>query len=29
MLIGLVAYVFLRSRSPEAIGQLGAAVAEG
>jgi amino acid transporter len=29
MLIGLVAYFFLRSRSPEAIGQLGAAVAEG
>jgi len=29
MLIGLVAYVVLRSRSPEAIGQLGAAVAEG
>jgi amino acid transporter len=29
MLIGLVAYVFLRARSPEAIGQLGAAVAEG
>ena len=29
MLIGLVAYFFLRSRSPEAIGRLGAAVAEG
>jgi amino acid transporter len=29
MLIGLVAYAVLRSRSPEAIGQLGAAVAEG
>jgi len=29
MLIGLVAFFFLRARSPEAIGQLGAAVAEG
>ena len=29
MLIGLVAFFVLRSRSPEAIGELGAAVAEG
>ena len=29
MLIGLVAFFVLRSRDPEAIGQLGAAVAEG
>jgi hypothetical protein len=29
MLIGLVAFFVLRSRSPEAVGQLGAAVAEG
>ena len=29
MLIGLVAYFILRARSPEANGQLGAAVAEG
>jgi hypothetical protein len=29
MLIGLVAYAVLRMRNPEAIGELGAAVAEG
>ncbi len=29
MLIALVAFFVLRSRDPEAIGQLGAAVAEG
>jgi len=29
MLVRLVAYFLLRARRPEAIGQLGAAVAEG
>ena len=29
MVIGVVLYFVLRERSPEAIGQLGAAVAEG
>jgi len=29
MAIGVVLYVVLRGRSPEAIGQLGAAVSEG